>query len=148
MAEVAAQLDKAEIRRLIPHSGTMCLLDEVVTWNERTIVCLTMTHRDATNPLRRAGRLSSVHAFEYGAQAAAIHGGVRARAAGTTAPPGYLAAVREAVLEVDAIDNIDGSLRVEAERLFGEAADSVYQCRILAGEKLLAHGRVTIIRRA
>ena len=79
-------IDKSEIRRLIPHSGTMCLLDGVVRWDDDSIVCITNTHRDANNPLRRDGQLSAVHALEYGAQAAAIHGGLRARAAGTTAP--------------------------------------------------------------
>ena len=76
-------INKAEIRTLIPHSGLMCLLDEVVQWDDRSIACVSNTHRDPANPLRRQGRLSAVHAFEYGAQAAAIHGGLRARAAGT-----------------------------------------------------------------
>jgi predicted hotdog family 3-hydroxylacyl-ACP dehydratase len=79
-------INKAEIRALIPHSDLMCLLDEVFQWDDRSIVCGSNTHRDPANPLRRHGRLSAVHAFEYGAQAAAIHGGLRARAAGTVAP--------------------------------------------------------------
>src|SRR6201982_1456603 len=86
-------IDKAEIRTLIPHSGLMCLLDEVTQWDEQSIVCVSNTHRDPENPLRRQGRLSAVHAFEYGAQAAAVHGGLRARAGGTAAPPGYLASL-------------------------------------------------------
>src|SRR5881398_1435622 len=73
-------IDKAEIRRLIPHAGTMCLLDSVLGWDDESIVCTTNTHRDEANPLRRDGRLSALHALEYAAQAAAIHGGLRARA--------------------------------------------------------------------
>src|SRR5438093_12732343 len=80
-------INKAEIRTLIPHSGLMCLLDEVAQWADQSIVCITNTHRDPVNPLRREGRLSALHAFEYGAQAAAVHGGLRARSAGTTAAP-------------------------------------------------------------
>src|SRR5437762_13790353 len=91
-------IHNAEIRTLIPHSGSMCLLDSVTQWDDRSIVCVTNTHRDPANPLRRAGRLSALHAFEYGAQAAAVHGGLRARSAGATAPPGYLAALRNARL--------------------------------------------------
>ena len=72
-------INKAEIRTLIPHSGLMCLLDEVTQWDDRSITCITNTHRDPANPLRRDGRLSALHAFEYGAQAAAVHGGLRAR---------------------------------------------------------------------
>ena len=71
-------IDKPEIRTLIPHAGTMCLLDNVIDWDDESIVCVTNTHRDANNPLRRHNQLSAVHALEYGAQAAAIHGGLRA----------------------------------------------------------------------
>src|SRR6478609_1417343 len=69
------QINKAEIRTLVPHSGLMCLLDEVTQWDDRSIVCVTNTHRDPVNPLRRHGHLSALHAFEYGAQAAAVHEG-------------------------------------------------------------------------
>ena len=110
----------------------MCLLDGVVEWNDHLIVCTSETHHDPTNPLRRNGRLSAVHLFEYGAQAAAVHGGLRARAAGAMAPPGYLAAVRDARLHVERVDNITSPLRVEAKRLFGEAVNTVYECKISA----------------
>jgi predicted hotdog family 3-hydroxylacyl-ACP dehydratase len=141
------QVGKSEIRDLIPHSGAMCLLDAVLQWDDESVVCVSDTHRDPANPLRRDGRLSALHAFEYGAQAAAIHGGLRARAAGTTAPPGYLAALRNAQLFVERLDDITQPLKVRAQRLFGEAADTVYACEISAGDKMLARGRVTIMLR-
>src|SRR5260370_16600509 len=89
-------ITKTEIENLIPHSGLMCLLDEVTQWDEKSIVSITNTHRDPANPLRRQGRLPAVHAFEYGAQAAAVHGVLPARAAATIAPPGYLPAPLDA----------------------------------------------------
>jgi predicted hotdog family 3-hydroxylacyl-ACP dehydratase len=140
-------INKAEIRTLIPHSGLMCLLDEVTQWDDGSITCVTNTHRDSANPLRRSGRLSVVHAFEYGAQAAAVHGGLRARSVGATAPPGYLAALRDARLHVAFLDDIRSPLQVCANRLFGDGANTVYECRVLANNALLANGRVTIIRR-
>src|SRR5438045_6088539 len=140
-------INKAEIQALIPHSGLMCLLDSVTRWDDRSIVCVTNTHRDPANPLRRAGRLSALHAFEYGAQAAAVHGGLRARSAGATAPPGYLAALRNARLHAARLDDIDGSLEIFASRLFGDSANTVYECRISAGNVLIAEGRITIILR-
>jgi predicted hotdog family 3-hydroxylacyl-ACP dehydratase len=54
-------INKAEIRTLIPHSGLMCLLDEVTQWDDGSITCVTNTHRDSANPLRRGGRLSVGH---------------------------------------------------------------------------------------
>ena len=141
------QINKAEIRTLIPHSGLMCLLDKVTQWDDRSIVCLTDTHRDPANPLRRDGRLSALHAFEYGAQAAAVHGGLRARAVGATAPPGYLAALRDAHLHATHLDHITSPLRVCASRLFGSSVDTVYECRVSGDDILLADGRITIMLR-
>jgi predicted hotdog family 3-hydroxylacyl-ACP dehydratase len=141
-------ISKAEIRTLIPHSGLMCLLDEVVQWDDRSIACLSNTHRDPANPLRRQGHLSAVHAFEYGAQAAAVHGGLRARAAGTIAPPGYLAALRDGRLHVTRLDYIHLPLCVCATRLYGESANTVYEFVVSAAAVLVAEGRVTIVERA
>ena len=141
-------INKAEIRMLIPHSGLMCLLDEVVQWDDRSIACVSNTHRDPANPLRRQGRLSAVHAFEYGAQAAAIHGGLRARAAGTMAPPGYLAALRNGRLHVTRLDYIHLPLRISATRLYGEGANTVYEFILSAAAVVVAEGRVTIVQRA
>jgi len=140
-------IDKSEIRKLIPHTGLMCLLDNVIEWDDRSIVCTSDTHRDPANPLRRDGRLSALHAFEYGAQAAAVHGGLRARSVGEMAPPGYLAALRDAHLHVARLDDIPSALQVYACRLFGDNVNTVYECRISAGDVLLADGRITIMLR-
>jgi predicted hotdog family 3-hydroxylacyl-ACP dehydratase len=140
-------IKKAEIRTLIPHSGTMCLLDEVIRWDETSITCVTNTHRDPRNPLRRDGRLSAVHAFEYGAQATAVHGGLRARAVGETASPGYLAALRDARLHVTFLDDITSPLQVCANHLFGDRANTIYECCVSADDVLLASARITIIQR-
>ena len=144
----SGKVDKPEIRALIPHRDAMCLLDRVIEWDDQSIFCSSDTHRAPDNPLRRDGQLSAVHAFEYGAQAAAVHGGLRARAAGIRAAPGYVAAWRDAHLHVRHLDNITSSLEIRAIRLFGDQANTVYKCRISTGDLLLADGRVTIMERA
>ncbi len=143
---LAISINKAEIRTLIPHSGLMCLLDSVTEWDDRSITCISNTHRDPINPLRRDERLSALHAFEYAAQTAAVHGGLRARSAGMTAPPGYLVALRDARLQVMRLDDIASPLQICAYRLFGDA-NAVYECRVSAGDVLLANGRITIVLR-
>jgi len=140
-------INKAEIRMLIPHSDLMCLVDEVLQWDDRSIACASNTHRDPANPLRREGRLSAVHAFEYGAQAAAVHGGLLARATGAIAPPGYLAALRDGRLHVTRLDFIHLPLRISARRLYGESANTVYEFILTAATVLVAEGRVTIVER-
>src|SRR4029077_14303253 len=138
---------KAEIRTLIPHADLMCLLDSVVKWDDESIVCTSETHRDPANPLRRDGRLSALHAFEYGAQAAAVHGGLRARSAGVATQPYYLAALRDAHLRVIRLDDIDSPLEVRAQRLFGDGSNAIYECHISAGTAILADGRITVMLR-
>jgi predicted hotdog family 3-hydroxylacyl-ACP dehydratase len=140
-------IKKAEIRTLIPHSGLMCLLDEVTQWDDRSITCASNTHRDPANPLRRDGHLSAVHAFEYAAQAAAVHGGLHARSVGAIAPPGYLAALRDARLHVARLDDIRSPLQISANHLFGEGSNTIYECRVSARDLLLANGRITIMQR-
>jgi predicted hotdog family 3-hydroxylacyl-ACP dehydratase len=140
-------LNKSEIRTLIPHTGLMCLLDSVIEWDDRSIACISDTHRDSANPLRRDGHLSALHAFEYGAQAVAVHGGLRARSAGVTALPGYLAALRNARLHVMRLDDIPSPLQIYACRLFGDTVNAVYECCISVGDVCLADGRVTIMLR-
>ena len=133
-------INKAEIRTLIPHSGLMCLLDEVTQWDDRSITCITNTHRDPANPLRRDGRLSSVHAFEYGAQAAAVHGGLRARLVGEIAPPGYLAALRDAELHTARLDDIE-LRRVQARVAQGSQITRRRECIHQTGPQSAMHCR-------
>ena len=43
---------------LIPHQGSMCLLERVVEWDDQHVVLETATHRSPANPLRADGRRS------------------------------------------------------------------------------------------
>lgn len=67
-------ISAAEIYERIPHDGAMRLLEAVVFWDDKLILCSASSHRDPKHPLRDNGALSSVHALEYAAQAIAVHG--------------------------------------------------------------------------
>src|SRR5207247_9130940 len=128
-------------------AGTRCLLGKLSNSDDASIVCITGTHRDKTNPPRREGRLSSLNALEYGAQAAAIHGGLRARAAGTIAPACYLAALRDAHLYVGRLDDLASPLEIRAQRSFGDAGNTIYHCAMSASRSLVADGRIRLMLR-
>src|SRR4051812_21613025 len=93
-----------DIAELIPHQGAMCLLERVIEWNADHVVLATATHRAADNPLRSGGRLRAIHLCEYGAQAAAVHGGLTARLAGHEARPGMLVSLRNVKLNTDFVE--------------------------------------------
>ncbi len=133
------------ILELIPHQGAMCLWDEVVAWDADTITLHTQSHRDASNPLRSDGSLRAVHLCEYGAQAMAVHGGLRAQSSGSPPRPGLLVALRDVRLHVARIDDLPGALQCEARMLADGAASQQYQFRIVHAGTLLAEGRAAVM---
>lgn len=140
-------IGKEAIRRLVPHAGSMCLIDAVTGWNAEAIDCRTGTHRDPSHPLRRAGQLAAVHAFEYAAQAAAIHGALLAGAGGHPSTVGYLGSLRHARLFVARLDTIADDLEITARLLFGDGANAIYACNVTATGIALADVRISIIER-
>ncbi|MGI9302156.1 MAG: hypothetical protein ACR2RB_05530 [Gammaproteobacteria bacterium] len=140
-------IDKAELRTLIPHAGTMCLLDGVRRWDTESIECVSNTHRDKDNPLRRDDRLAALHAFEDCAQAAAVHGGLLARERGREALPAYLAALRDGRLHVDYLHDVDGPLDVRAELAMRDRGSCIYVCGMSVANQPLAQVRITVMLR-
>lgn len=134
-----------QIAALIPHQGEMCLWDEVVDWDATRIALRAQRHRDVHHPLRSGCRLRALHLCEYGAQAMAVHGGLRARAAGTAAPPGLLVALRGVRLNVARIDNLPGDLECEAQVLIDGSSGCQYAFRITHAGMLLAEGRAAVL---
>ncbi|MDE3209466.1 MAG: phosphotransferase [Pseudomonadota bacterium] len=142
-------LPKTDWARLIPHAGTMCLLDAVVAWDEQRIHAISAGHARADNPLRGEHGLHAVHLAEYGAQAMAVHGGLLARArGGDGARPGRLVSLRDLVLLAEYVDALDGHLDVHAECLYADAAGAQYAFRVAHRGRLLASGRAAVIHPA
>lgn len=133
------------IAALIPHQGAMCLWDAVVDWDARRISLRAHNHRDAAHPLRSGDHLRSLHLCEYGAQAMAVHGGLRAQASGDRAPPGMLVALRAVELHVARIDDLPGALECEAEVLVEAEGSQQYTFRIRHAGAMLAEGRAAVM---
>jgi predicted hotdog family 3-hydroxylacyl-ACP dehydratase len=135
------------IAGLIPHAGSMCLLERVIEWTPERVMLATTTHRALDNPLRSGGRLRAIHLCEYGAQAMAVHGGLVAGAAGETGQPGLLVALRDVRLLVEYIDDLPGELVVEADRLHATPVSWQYRFRVLHAGKELVSGRAAVMLR-
>lgn len=134
-------LPKSEWAHLIPHAGTMCLLDEVVEWDATRLHARSASHRGADNPLRAEGVLHAVNLCEYAAQAMAVHGVLRGREAAGKARPGLLVALRDVNLHVERIDDLEGRLQVHVECLIAMADSLQYAFRVEHRGRLLASGR-------
>jgi predicted hotdog family 3-hydroxylacyl-ACP dehydratase len=147
---MTASLNKTEIAARIPHSGPMCLLDRVLSWNNETIICEANNHRDTGHPLARDGALDTVAAIEYAAQAMAVHGALIAENTASITQSdgpkmGYLASVRDVSCAIPFLHELVAPLRIEATRLMGEETRVLYEFKVSAGEQLCAQGRAAVV---
>lgn len=139
------RLDREWIETHIPHQGRMCLLDEVLSWDAARIRCRATSHRSADNPLRAHGRLGAACGVEYAAQAMAVHGAIMAHAGGTQARAGLLTSVRNLVLLVGRLDDVETDLIASAERLAGDESSTLYEFSVSSGGCELLSGRASIV---
>jgi predicted hotdog family 3-hydroxylacyl-ACP dehydratase len=152
MTDLPQTLARDGIAALIPHSGSMCLLDRLDAWTTQQIVCHAVDHRDPAHPLRSRRGLLAPIAIEYAAQAMALHGALIGQASGTPATPGYLASARGVTLHVLRLDDLppprDGcedALRIEAVRQAGDARQILYAFTVHHADRLLAEGRAAVV---
>jgi predicted hotdog family 3-hydroxylacyl-ACP dehydratase len=140
-------IERLEIAELIPHAGSMCLLDRVISWDETAIQCGTMRHLDHENPLRRNGRLGGLCGVEFAAQAMAVHG----RLAGDTRSrprTGFLVSIRDVICRCSRLDLVDGELVAAAERMMGEDERVTYRFNLRCRAVELMAGRATVVLNA
>lgn len=138
-------IGRDEILKHVPHAGRMCLIEEVASWDAGSIVCIARNHTRTDHPLRRFGRLSSLHLIEYGAQAMAIHGALLERERGSKPQPGMLVAVRAFTATVASLDALDGPLEIDARPELARSGALIYAFRCRHGSTTIASGRVTVM---
>lgn len=141
-------LDKAQLSALIPHAGSMCLLERVDEWNADAIQCVAYSHRDPANPLRRDGALAALHLVEYAAQAMAIHG---ALLAGGGPQAGMIGALRDVRLYIEHVDHLTHPLLIKATRRLARSDGLIYDFAVWEQRSpvlLLSEGRISVVLRA
>jgi predicted hotdog family 3-hydroxylacyl-ACP dehydratase len=141
-------LDKAGVAALIPHAGSMCLLDTVEEWTAERIRCTSLTHCDPNNPLRKNDALAALHLVEYAAQAMAVHG---ALLAANGPQPGMLGVLRDVRLYVERIDDLRSPLLVTATRRLARADGLIYDFNAEvhgSPNRLLSEGRISVVLHA
>ena len=134
-----------DIAGLLPHAGNALMIERVLRWDDDEILVATTRHRAADNPLRRDGRLASVHLAEFAAQAMAIHGGLKTVAAGDKPRPALLVSVRDLHLRCDYLDDLAGELEITARTLLANAGNWQYEFTVRHAGEDIATGRVAAI---
>jgi predicted hotdog family 3-hydroxylacyl-ACP dehydratase len=141
-------LKKEELKRLLPHGETMCLLESVEAWDALSITCRTSTHQDRHNPLRFKGRLTASSGLEYAAQAMGAHVGLVDGGRQTQNRIGLIGGVRDVVFAAERLDDLDGWLVVNATRLVEGEQGYLYHFAIMHQEKKLIEGRASLFVKA
>jgi predicted hotdog family 3-hydroxylacyl-ACP dehydratase len=136
---------REQILGMIPHAGTMCLLDEVLDWDTSSVRCLSRRYRDTDNPLRRAdGMLGTACGIEIAAQAMAVHGRLTAPEGGAP-KPGYLVSLRDVSLAAPLLDDAAGPLLIEARLLMGDGSGASYEFAVTSQGTPWLSGRATVL---
>ncbi len=138
-----AELDSQGIAARVPHAGRMCLLDRVLRWDESSLRCAAISHRDADNPLREPAGLSTLAGIEYAAQAAAVHGSLLH---GATSPRnGVLAALKNVTATRPWLHQVTEEIEVEVTLLHSDAAGGIFAFALFAGRESLMSGQFTLM---
>ncbi|HVL58639.1 MAG TPA: hydroxymyristoyl-ACP dehydratase, partial [Burkholderiaceae bacterium] len=146
------RLTHEQIAALIPHSGPMCLLDEVLSADHATLRCHARSHLDPRHPMRGPDGLGAACAIEYAAQAMALHDALRHRAAAV--PPaagasyGMLVSLRDVRFAVRRLDLVCDPLLVQVELLSGDGAGALYAFQVGTATRELVCGRASVIPEA
>lgn len=146
-----SRIYREQILTLIPHGGTMCLLDEVLDWSEASVRCLSYRFRDPDNPMRRAdGTLGTACGIEIAAQAMAVHGRLTAQGVREAGAPvsGYLVSLRDVRLATQCLDTASGPITIDATRLAGDAHGASYSFTVTDQQTELLSGRATVVLEA
>jgi len=137
-------LSRLELSKFLPHGNEMCLLSSVEHWDASSITCLTSTHRDQNNPLRRQGLLGMISGLEYAAQAMAVHVGLTTDISEHNSSLGYLGAVRDLQVCSRTFQQFPEELTIHASLLLGQRMSFIYTFSMKANEAILLQGRASI----
>jgi len=131
------------IADVLPHSGPMILLDEVVAFDGAGVRCR-VTIRPGSMFVDH-GRVPAIVALEYMAQAAAAHAGLEGQSRGEGPRVGYILGTRELSLEVDDFE-VGDELVVEARRLEGDERLVRFRCIVTRQGERVASADLNVLR--
>ncbi len=126
---------------LVPHSGRMLLLDEVVASGPGFTACRVVIRPDSS--FVEGGRVPALVAIEYMAQTVAAYAGLEARAAGQPVRIGYLLGTRELTLAVDEFE-VGDDLLIEVHHQFGGEQFGAFDCTVACRGRIVASGCLNV----
>ena len=127
---------------ILPHRPPMILIDELVHWDEREVVCSVTIRADA--PFVADGRVPALVSIEYFAQTVAAFYGYLSRHHHQTFTMGMLLGTRELELRTDFL-HVGDALTVTGHELWSGAGLAQFRCKLLRGPELLALASISVL---
>ncbi|WP_262963932.1 hotdog family protein [Methylobacter psychrophilus] len=120
-------IDCTDIAELIPHSGSMVLLDRIIDYDEYTLSAELVVRDDGL-----FGNHKTVPAWvgiEYMAQAVAAYGGIKSKQSGEPIKLGFLLGTRLYTSNVDSV-NVGSTLTIQIKSIIQDEKLGVFDCKI------------------
>ncbi|MGI9292679.1 MAG: hypothetical protein ACR2PS_01745 [Pseudomonadales bacterium] len=136
-----------QLYQQLPHSGAMCLIDQVLSWDENGICCSADSHLSPANPLRENGSLPGLCALEYAAQALALHGVLNRpqKMSGARYAEAYVVTSQRLAFEAGDLSNTSESLIITAELTVRHKESAVYAVNVTIGDSCMLHGDLGVM---
>lgn len=131
----------ASIDSLIPHSGSMVLIDQVLR-SDQTSLSASLTVRGDGLLLGDEQQVPAWAGLEYMAQAIACYVGIAAKAQQQPVKMGFLLACRNYQTN-QAYFKVAETLEVQIEKLFQDQALGVFNCQI-QGQSIQISAKLTV----
>jgi predicted hotdog family 3-hydroxylacyl-ACP dehydratase len=135
-------LSRSDIARCLPHGAGMQLIDQVIRYDDKEILCLTQSHRRRDHPLSVEEQLPLTAMIEYAAQAAGLHFAL-SRSSDVAAPvAGYIGALKGVHFYPEV--GVGDELAIVATPLVREQKMAIYHFVISTDDRRLAEGRISL----
>jgi predicted hotdog family 3-hydroxylacyl-ACP dehydratase len=129
------------IEALVPHAGAMVLLESMLSWSPGRARCRLVIREGA--PFVRDGRVESVVAIEYMAQAVAACLGYEALVGGGGVRVGMIIACKRFEAYADRL-HVGDELIVDVAALQGNDTLSHFECKLIRGSEPFAEAVLTL----
>lgn len=134
------KLNHLDIEQRLPHSGKMCLLNEVIQSDETSLIAQAVSHLDIDNPLRINDTINTINGIEYAAQAMAVHGSLLS----DRPQAGYIASVRNIEIKIPTLPEQKQPLVISVEQIMSNENGFTYQFDISCEQQSLISGKITV----
>ncbi|MCK5696772.1 MAG: hypothetical protein KAI02_01330 [Gammaproteobacteria bacterium] len=148
-------MNKSELCQLLPHTGKMCLIDQLLSWDSTTLIAQTTSHLKQDNPLQQQdGMINSIMGIEYAAQTMALHSALlyqenyRQEQSLQKKDSGYLATIRNIQMNAEhlnpSLSDNTHPLIISVSLLMSDTQGYCYKFNITRHNMTLISGQLTL----